>query len=276
MSHTHSEKQPVKALTAIELAERKRAGRKITMLTCYDASFAKLISATALDAVLVGDSLGNVILGMKDTLSVTMDQMVYHCRAVSRGLIGKMLVADMPFMSYRVSVDQALENAARLVSEAGAHAVKLEGGCEILSQVRAITEAGIPVIAHLGLTPQSYHSLGGHRVQAKTAAAQEKLHHDAKALEIAGASALVLELIPAPVAASITKNLEIPTIGIGAGNSCDGQVLVLQDMLGFDASFQPKFLKRYAQLGEAITGAIDEYCHDVNMQNFPADEHSYT
>lgn len=256
------------------LQKRKLDGQKISMITCYDAAFAALIEQTSIDTVLVGDSLGNVILGLKDTLPVTMEHMVHHTAAVSRALRRPMLVADLPFLSYNLSTEQALRNAGRLVQEGGAHAVKLEGGLAVLPQVKAIVAAGIPVIGHLGLTPQSIHSLGGYRVQGRGEQGKELLEA-AKKLAEAGASALVLELVPQALAAEVTRALSIPTIGIGAGPDTDGQVLVLHDLLGFHSEFTPKFLKKYANLGEIVVKAVGQYDSEVKSGHFPGPEHSF-
>ncbi len=262
-------------VTTRELLKRKLAKQRVSMITCYDAAFAKLIEDTEIDVVLVGDSVGNVMLGFPDTLSVTMDMMVHHTAAVRRGLQRPLLVADMPFGSYQESPEQALRNAVRLVQDAGAQAVKVEGGAAVLPQVRKIVGAGIPVMAHLGLTPQSVHQLGGYLVQGREKRAAEILISEAQALAEAGAFALVLELVPRELAAQVTATLSIPTIGIGAGPDTDGQVLVLQDLLGFDAEFSPKFLKRYAQLGDAVKDAVRHYDQDVKAGTFPTDEHSF-
>ncbi len=256
------------------LQKRKHDGQKISMITCYDAAFAALIEQSTIDMVLVGDSLGNVILGLKDTIPVTMEHMLHHTAAVSRGLKRAMLVADMPFLSYNISVEQALRNAGRLVQKGGAHAVKLEGGAAILPQVKAIVAAGIPVVGHLGLTPQSIHTLGGYRVQGRGEQGKELLEA-AKGLAEAGACALVLELVPQPLAAEVTRELSIPTIGIGAGPDTDGQVLVLHDLLGFNSEFTPKFLKRYANLGESVLKAVKQYDSEVKSGQFPGPEHSF-
>ena len=268
--HTAVQGSPFSVKT---LLKRKHDGQKITMLTCYDAAFGAIIEHSPLDMVLVGDSLGNVVLGHKDTIAVTMDVMVHHTAAVARAVKRPMLVADMPFLSYNISVEQALTNAARLVQEGGAHAVKLEGGKAIAPQVKAIVDAGIPVVGHLGLTPQSIHALGGYRVQGRGDEGRKMLE-DAKALVEAGACAIVLELVPQPLAREITAALPIPTIGIGAGPDTDGQVLVLHDMLGFPSEFSPKFLKKYANLGDIIASAVAEYDQEVKAGSFPGPEHS--
>lgn len=271
---TSQSKHRAKRITARELSVMKQQGEKISVVTCYDAAFAKLVSESPIDVVLVGDSMGNVVLGYKDTISVTMEHMVHHTAAVSRGLNGPLLVADMPFMSYNESVSQAVRNAARLMQEGGAQAVKLEGGFEVLPQVKALTAAGIPVMGHLGLTPQKIHSLGGFKVQGRGAEG-EALKEAAVALQEAGVFSLVLELVPKQLSQQVTKALSVPTIGIGAGVDCDGQVLVLHDLLGFDSGFTPKFLKRYAQLDEVICDALRNYSEEVKAGHYPGDEHSF-
>ena len=234
------------AVTVSHIVQAKAAGKKISSITCYDAAFARIIEQTGVDLVLVGDSLGNVMLGYDNTLPVTMDDMVHHTAAVTRILRRPFVCADMPFLSYNVSVEQALTNAGRLVQEAGAQAVKVEGGASIAPQVKAMVQAGIPVMGHLGLTPQSVHAMGGYRVQGRGADAAKRMMDDALALQEAGIFSLVLEMVPAELAGRITAALKIPTIGIGAGPKCDGQIIVLHDILGFDEEFNPKFLKKYA------------------------------
>ena len=253
----------------------KLNSEKVTMLTAYDYSTAKLMDESGIDSILVGDSLGNVILGYEDTISVTMEDMIHHGAAVSRGVKNALVVIDMPFMSYQTSTYDALVNAGRLMKEGRAGAVKLEGGKAVCPQIQAITHAGIPVMAHLGLTPQSIHAFGGHRVQGKTEEAAKKLLEDARAIEEAGAFAVVLECVPSKLAALITKELTIPTIGIGAGNCCDGQVLVYQDLLGMFSDFTPKFVKKYANVGEIMKEAFKEYKREVSSGVFPAKEHEY-
>lgn len=261
--------------TVSTIREQKKNGDKITMLTAYDYSTAKLIDEAGINSILIGDSLGNVILGYEDTLSVTMEDMLHHTRAVSRGAKNALIVADMPFMSYQTSVYDAVVNAGRLIKEGRAQAVKLEGGATVCKQIRAIVDASIPVVAHLGLTPQSINAFGGFKVQGKTEEAARRLISDAKAIEEAGAFAVVLEGIPAKLAEIITNTISIPTIGIGAGKGCDGQVLVYQDMLGMFSDFTPKFVKRYANVGEIMTGAFKEYIEEVKSGAFPKEEHSY-
>ena len=262
--------------TVVTFKEAKQKGEKLTMLTAYDYSTAKLIDESGVNSILVGDSLGNVILGYEDTISVTMEDMIHHGAAVARGAKNALVVVDMPFMSYQTSVYDAVVNAGRLMKEGRAGAVKLEGGEEVCPQIKAITAAGIPVVAHLGLTPQSIHAFGGHKVQGKTESAAKKILEDAKAVELAGAFALVLECVPAKLAELVTKNISIPTIGIGAGNVCDGQVLVYHDMLGMFSDFTPKFVKKFANVGEVMTKAFQEYIKAVGDGTFPGKEHEYT
>ena len=265
---------PVRGKTIGELLMKKQRGEKISVVTCYDAAFARLIDQTDMDMVLVGDSLGNVVLGYDSTIPVTIDDMVYHTRSVARILRGPFLIADMPFGSY-ITDDDAIRGAVRLMQEGGAKAVKLEGGSSVLSQVGKIVEAGIPVVGHLGLTPQSVHALSGYKVQGRSAKAAEKMLEDAKALEKAGVSCLVLELVPSELSMQIQDALTIPIIGIGAGPDCDGQVLVLHDLLGFDDSFKPKFLKRYANIGKTVVDALDTYIGEVRGKSFPSQDHSF-
>nr|WP_108031436.1 3-methyl-2-oxobutanoate hydroxymethyltransferase [Trichococcus patagoniensis] len=253
----------------------RQKNERLTMLTAYDYSTAKLIDASGIDAVLVGDSLGMVMLGYEDTLSVTMEDMIHHTKAVARGVKDALVVSDLPFMSYQTSVYDAVSNAGRLIKEGRAQAVKLEGGIEVCPQIKAIVEASIPVMAHLGLTPQSVNAFGGFKVQGKDEEAARNLIEQAKAVEAAGAFAVVLECIPAKLAELITKSISIPTIGIGAGNGCDGQVLVYQDMLGLYSDFTPKFVKRYAEIGPQMQTAIEAYITEVKSGAFPAAEHTF-
>ncbi|CZQ86146.1 ketopantoate hydroxymethyltransferase [Trichococcus flocculiformis] len=253
----------------------KQKNERLTMLTAYDYSTAKLIDASGIDSVLVGDSLGMVMLGYEDTLSVTMEDMIHHTNAVARGVKDALVVSDLPFMSYQTSVYDAVVNAGRLIKEGRAQAVKLEGGLEVCPQIKAIVEASIPVMAHLGLTPQSVNAFGGFKVQGKDEEAARSLIEQAKAVEAAGAFAVVLECIPAKLAELITKSISIPTIGIGAGNGCDGQVLVYQDMLGLYSDFTPKFVKRYAEIGPQMENAIEDYISEVKSGAFPAAEHTF-
>ena len=262
-------------VTIHTLRKMKAAGERIGMLTAYDATFARLLDGAGVDVLLVGDSLGNVIQGEKSTLPVTMDQMVYHTRIVSRATQRAHVVGDMPFMSYQASVDEAVKNAGRLVAEGGAESVKLEGGTEFADVIRKIVRAGIPVMGHIGLTPQTVHKMGGYVVQGRDEEKAKKLLEDAKALEESGCFSLVLEGIPQELAAQITAQLSIPTIGIGAGPACDGQVLVIYDLLGMDPSFAPKFVKRYANLHEVIGGAVRDYLGEVKGGAFPDEAHSF-
>lgn len=245
--------------TVLTFSKKKSEGKKITVLTAYDYTMAKLFNDSGVDIILVGDSLGNVILGYEDTLSVTMDDMVRHCGAVARAADKAMVVVDMPFMSYQVSVEEALRNAGRLMREGRANAVKLEGGTRVCPQIRAMVDAGIPVMAHLGLTPQSINAFGGYRVQGKTQNQAAKMLSEALAVQEAGAFALVLECVPMQLASLITQKLNIPTIGIGSGAGCDGQVLVAQDMLGMTTGSVPKFVKCFAPVGEIIKKAASDY-----------------
>ena len=261
--------------TAVTFLDHKQKGEKISMLTAYDYSTAKLVDQAGIDGILVGDSLGNVMLGYEDTLSVTVEDMIHHGAAVARGVKNALVVIDMPFLSYQTSVYDAVKNAGRLVKEGHAGAEKLEGGREFAPQIRAITAASIPVIGHLGLTPQSIHTLGGYRVQGKTEAAAQKLLEDALAVEEAGAFALTLECVPAKLAELITSKLSIPTIGIGAGAGCDGQVLVYQDMLGMFNDYTPKFVKRFAEVGEVMKNAFAEYNRQVKEGSYPDEAHSF-
>ena len=263
----------LKKLTAPRLLARK-GKKKIVMVTAYDATFAHLVEKGGAEMVLVGDSLGMVIQGHDTTLPVTLDDVVYHCRAVSRGLSRAHLCGDMPFMSYKASTEQALMAAGRLIQQGRAQSVKLEGGTEIAPTIRAIVSAGIPVVGHVGLTPQSVHSLGGHKMQGKKAPDQLRILEDAKAVADAGAFCLVLESMPAELAATITQEVSIPTIGIGAGPYCDGQVLVIYDMLGMNDEFSPKFLKHYAHLGSQIESAVAQYASEVQAGEFPGPEHT--
>ena len=255
--------------------QAKQDGVKIAMLTAYDYSTAKLEDEAGINGILVGDSLGNVILGYEDTLSVTMEDMIHHGAAVSRGAQNALVMIDMPFMSYQTSVYDAVVNAGRLMKEGRANAVKLEGGVSVCPQIKAITDAGIPVMAHLGLTPQSINAFGGFKVQGKNEAAARKLIDDAKAVEEAGAFALVLECVPAKLAKIISEQLTIPTIGIGAGAGCDGQILVYQDMLGMFSDYTPKFVKRFAEVGSVMKEAFANYIKEVQAETYPAEEHTF-
>ncbi len=261
-------------VTTRTFQQKKAKGEPITMLTAYDYGTALAVDRAGIDSILVGDSLGMVVLGYENTLPVTMDDMIHHCRAVARGARYALLIGDMPFLSYQVSVEEAVRNAGRFLQEAGMDAVKLEGGRERLQAVRAIVRAGIPVMGHLGLTPQSVHQLGGFRAQAKSAGEARRLIEDADLLQEAGCFALVLESIPSQLAQLVSKRLEIPTIGIGAGAGCDGQVLVTHDLLGLFDRFTPRFVKQYAQLHATMAEAIAAYREDIAAGRFPGPEHS--
>jgi len=262
-------------LTVTDLVSAKSAGRRLVMLTCYDAMFARLLEQAGVDVLLVGDSLNQVIAGHETTLSTTLDQMIYHASAVRRASRRALVFVDLPFLTYQVSIPESIRNAGRVLQETGAHGVKLEGGRHIIDTVAALVERGIPVMGHLGLTPQSVHALGGYRVQGRDEAAADRLAGDALKLEAAGACAVVLELVPAALAARISRSLSIPTIGIGAGPHCDGQVLVLHDMLGLNEHFAPRFLKHYAQLAQAVREAVRSYASDVRDGKYPGKEHSF-
>ncbi|MFM8269613.1 MAG: 3-methyl-2-oxobutanoate hydroxymethyltransferase [Pseudomonadota bacterium] len=258
-----------------QMKDSQESYSKLVCVTAYDYTFAKLVDQAEVDIVLVGDSLGMVVQGHSNTLSVTLEQMIYHTQCVARGIEQAHLCVDMPFMSYQVSSRDALRNAGRLVSEGKAHSVKLEGGVSIAKTVEKIVSSGIPVLGHVGLTPQSVHQLGGYKIQGKTVSSREALLQDALALEDSGAFALVLEGIPTELAQVITERLKIPTIGIGAGPHCDGQVLVLQDLLGLNPDFKPKFVKAYSQLGEQVTNAIQQFATEVKASRFPTIDHSF-
>lgn len=261
--------------TAATFAAAKAKGEKLSMLTAYDYSTAKLEDESGINGILVGDSLGNVVLGYEDTVSVTMEDMIHHGAAVARGAKNALVVVDMPFMSYEVTVEEAVHNAGRLMKEGRAGAVKLEGGVRVAEQIRAIVKAGIPVMGHIGLTPQSINVFGGFKVQGKSEEAARALLADAKAVEEAGAFAVVIEAVPAALAQMITDAVSIPTIGIGAGAGCDGQILVYQDMLGMFSDFTPKFVKRYANVGEVMREAFANYAAEVASGAFPTEEHTY-
>ncbi|MCL2580018.1 MAG: 3-methyl-2-oxobutanoate hydroxymethyltransferase [Oscillospiraceae bacterium] len=262
--------------TITTFRKAKAEGKKLSMLTAYDYPTAKLIDAAGVNSILVGDSLGNAVLGYPDTLSVTMEDMIHHGKAVARGTKNALLVVDMPFMSYQASVYDALVNAGRLVKEAGANAVKLEGGQSVCPQIKAIVEAGIPVMAHLGMTPQSVNAFGGFKAQGKDEKTARKLLSDMAAVQEAGAFAVVLECVPAKLAQLCTERFEIFTIGIGSGNGCDGQVLVCQDMLGIYSDFTPKFVKKFACLAETMREAFTAYHDQVQSGGFPAGEHTFS
>ena len=263
-------------VTTRDLREMKARGERIAVLTCYDHLFARLLDEGELDVVLVGDSLGQVILGYESTLPVTVEEMIHHASAVHRGLSGPLLVVDMPFLSFQVSDEEALRNAGRILKESGAEAVKLEGGDEAtLDRVRALVAAGIPVMGHLGLTPQAVHSFGGYGVRGREGDEARRIREQAAALEEAGCFSLVLEMVPTSLARDVTGALEIPTIGIGAGPACDGQVLVLPDMLGLNRGFEPKFPRRFAELGDEVLEAVEAYVRAVKSGEYPSDGESY-
>ncbi len=261
-------------VTINQIREMKQKGERITMLTAYDYSTAKIVDEVGIPLILVGDSLGQVVLGYESTIPVTMEEMIHHTKAVVRGTKNAMVIGDMPFMTYHISIEDALKNAARFIQQGGAQAVKLEGGVTVAEKVRRIVECGIPVMGHIGLTPQSIHQLGGHRVQGKTPEAAMRLLADAKALEEAGAFSIVLETVPAQLAALITKRLAIPTIGIGAGIGCDGQVQVINDILGSFTDFVPRHAKQYAQLAAITRNAVTEYYGEVKAGTFPTEKQS--
>jgi len=264
-----------KPVTIHTLHEMKQRGDKIAMLTAYDATFARLLDESGVDILLVGDSLGMVVQGHETTLPVTLDEMIYHTRAVARATRRAQVVGDMPFMTYQAGVEQALVNAGRLIKEGGCGAVKLEGGAQHAELVSKLVACGIPVMGHIGLTPQSFHQLGGFKIQGRERGQAEQLLDDARALQEAGAYSLVLEGIPREIAEAISAELRIPTIGIGAGNGCDGQVLVIYDLLGMDDSFKPKFVRRYANFATRIRTAVDAYIGDVRSGAFPAEHESF-
>ena len=264
-----------KKVTTNTLQEMKGAGEKITMLTAYDYSLARLVDGAGVDVILVGDSASNVMAGNDTTVPMTLDHMIYHAQCVVRGVDRALVVVDMPFGSYQGDSKLALKSAIRIMKESGGHAVKLEGGAEVVDSVERILTAGIPVMGHLGLTPQSIYKFGTYTVRAKEEAEAEKVLKDALALQAAGCFAIVFEKIPAKLAQEVSSSLEIPTIGIGAGSDCDGQVLVLHDMLGITKDFSPRFLRRYADLGESIDSAVKGYISDVRDGSFPSSEESY-
>ena len=270
-----SSASPIRRVTVPTIRGMKARAERIAMVTAYDATFAQMIDEGGADMLLVGDSLGMVVQGLDSTLPVTVDEMIYHCRAVARGARRAMVVGDLPFMSWQLSAEQALKNAGRFLSEGGAQAVKLEGGVEAAETVRKLVSFGIPVVGHVGLLPQSVHAMGGFRVQGKTALAAESVLDDAIAIAAAGAFAIVLEGIPSDLAERITASIDIPTIGIGAGKSCDGQVLVCYDLLGLTPSLRPKFVKRYAELYTDGKRAVASYCSEVKSGAFPSEEYAF-
>jgi len=261
--------------TVLDLQKMKAGSQRIAMVTAYDATMARLVDAAGVDMILVGDSLGMVVQGGTNTLAVTLDEMIYHGRCVARGVQNAHLTVDLPFMSYQISPQQALASAGRVMKETGCQSVKLEGGARTAPAIQALVEAGIPVVAHVGLTPQSVHGLGGFRVLGRGKDAADRLIEDALAVQEAGAFCVVLELVPAALATELSARLAIPTIGIGAGAGCDGQVLVCNDLLGLDSRFQPKFVRRFAALEAPIIGAVQAYVDAVRDGSFPADEHSF-
>lgn len=261
--------------TSVTFKDSKKNGEKLTMLTAYDYTTAKLLDESGVDSILVGDSLGMVVLGYDDTLSVTMEDMIHHSSAVARGAKNALVITDMPFMSYQTSVYDAVVNAGRLVKEGKAQAVKLEGGIEFCEHIKAIVKASIPVCAHIGLTPQSINAFGGFKVQGKGKEEAQRLLDEARAVEEAGAFAVVLECVPAKLAKKISESISIPTIGIGAGAGCDGQVLVYQDMLAMYSDFKPKFVKQYAQIGSVMKDAFRQYIAEVKSGAFPSEEHTF-
>lgn len=262
---------PNKPVTVPDFLSARQRGVKLSVLTGYDYSFAKLLDEAGVDSILVGDSVGMVVQGHSNALSVTLDEIIYHTRCVVRGVRRALVMADLPFMSFQLSGEQALANAGRLIKEGGAHAVKLEGGERSAEMIARVARADIPVVGHVGLTPQSVHRFGGFRVQRN----EDQLLADARAVEQAGAFSIVLECIPAELAREVTRTLKIPTIGIGAGPHCDGQVLVLQDMLGMYGDLHPKFVKQFAQIGEQVRGAVKSYCREVQTGTYPDETHSF-
>jgi 3-methyl-2-oxobutanoate hydroxymethyltransferase len=266
---------PEARVTVPAFARKKARGEKIAMLTAYDFPFARLFDQAGIDALLVGDTMGHVVQGHDTTLPVTLDEVIYHCRMVSRAVRRALVVGDMPFGSYQVSVEDALRNAVRLMKEGGAHAVKLEGGERMADRIAAFARADIPVMGHVGLTPQSVHQVGGYRVQGRDDAGHEKVLRDAQAVEAAGAFAVVLECVPRELGAEVTRALRIPTIGIGAGAGCDGQVLVMHDLLGLGEATPPRFARQYVAAGDVVRRAAELYAEDVRQQKFPSDAESY-
>src|SRR5688572_17622924 len=265
----------VKKVTTNTLQKMKTAGEKISMLTAYDFSFARIIDSAGIDIILVGDSASNVMAGHETTLPITIDHMIYHASSVIRGINRCLVVVDLPFGSYQSNSDIALASAIRIMKETGAHSIKMEGGEEVVDSVKRIVSAGIPVMGHLGLTPQSIYKFGTYTVRAKEADEANKLRRDAKLLQDAGCFAIVLEKIPASLAKEVSESLQVPTIGIGAGKFCDGQVLVMHDMLGINTEFKPRFLRQYLNMHEQVTSAVQHYIADVKQMNFPNDTESY-
>ena len=264
-----------KRRTTLDLQTMKSRGEKIAVLTAYDYPFARIMDLAGIDAILVGDSVGSVVAGYENTLPVTMDEMIYHTRAVARAVSHSLIIADMPFMSYQVDLAEARRNAGRLIKEGGAQAVKLEGGVHVAETIRTIVAMDVPVVAHIGLTPQSVHRMGGYRVQGREEARASQLLADARSVAEAGACALVIEGVPAKLAGMITAELSIPTIGIGAGVNCDGQVLVIHDILGLCVKYSPKFVKRFADVSDTIRQGVEDYIREVKDGSFPGPEHSF-
>jgi len=262
-------------ITVQEIVKKKAEGKKVTMLTAYDFPFAKIVDEAGIDIVLIGDSLAMVVQGLENTLPVTMDEMIYHAKLVRRAVKNALLVGDMPFMSYQASIEDTIRNAGRFIKEAGAEAIKIEGGIEVVERVRALTRADIPVMGHIGLTPQSIHRMGGYKIQGRDEAGRKRLIEEANALEDAGAFSLLIEAVPMELAKEIRQSLTIPTIGIGAGPHCDGQVLVLHDVLGLFERFLPKFAKRYTNLKDESLKAITEFKKEVEEGIFPGEEHGF-
>jgi 3-methyl-2-oxobutanoate hydroxymethyltransferase len=273
---TKTTPQSERPITVRDFAERKRKGEKLVVMTAYDALFGRLVDESGVDAILVGDSVGTAVMGYSSTLPVTLNDMIYHAAAVKRGVKRALIIIDMPFLSYQASIESAVLNCGRAIQETGVGAVKVEGGSpEMLDTVHALVRTGIPVMAHIGFTPQSVHTIGGARVQGREEEGAERLIGEAKGLEEAGAFSIVLELVPAAVSARITAAVDIPTIGIGAGAQCDGQVLVLPDVLGLNDTFQPKFLKRYAEMAEDVRNALGHWASDVRSGAYPDADHSF-
>ncbi len=266
----------MKKFTVTSFQNAKKKGEKISMLTAYDFTTTQLLDEAGVDSILVGDSLGMTMLGYETTLEVTMEDMIHHTKAVVRGAKRALVIGDMPFLSYHVSVEDTIRNAGRFIKEAGAHAVKLEGGVEMVDKIKALVAAKIPVVGHIGLTPQSVNMFGGFKVQGKSAEQAQAIIDDARALEEAGVFAIVLECVPSELAKKITEVVNVPTIGIGAGKDCDGQVLVIQDVLGMYKGLQPKFVKRYKETGDDIIDATKAYIQEINEGVFPAKEHTFT
>ena len=273
---TKTKPQMERAVTVRDFAEHKRKGEKLVVMTAYDALFGRLVDESGVDAILVGDSVGTAVMGLPSTLPVTLDHMIYHASAVRRGVKRALIIIDMPFLSYQASIESAVLNCGRAIQETGVGAVKVEGGSpEMLATIHALVRTGIPVMAHIGFTPQSVNTIGGARVQGREQDGAERLVAEAKGLEQAGAFGIVLELVPAPVSARITAAVGIPTIGIGAGPQCDGQVLVLPDVLGLNDTFNPKFLKRYAEMAPEVRAALGSWAQDVRSGAYPDAEHSF-